>query len=193
MAGAPILFVKKKDGTLRLCVDYRGLNCITTKNQYPLPLLSKALDRLLGAKIYTKIDLRGAFNLIRVKDGDKWKMAFRTRYGHFEYMVMPFGLANAPNTFLLYINYMLRDYLDVFCIAHLDNIFIYSYCKADHVAYVNKIFKAILQHQLFGCLDKCKFLMKKMSFIGFIVTPKGITIKLGKMSCIVDWPEPKRH
>ena len=98
-AGAPILFVKKKDGSLRMCVDYRGLNKITKKNRYPLPLISGLLDQLGQAKIYTKIDLRGAYNLVRIKEGDEWKTAFRTRYGHFEYNVMPFGLTNAPAIF----------------------------------------------------------------------------------------------
>ena len=135
-AGAPILFVKKKDGSLRLCVDYRGLNRVTVKNRYLLPLISEALDRLVGAKVYTKLDIRSAYNLIRIKEGDEWKTAFRTRYGHFEYRVMPFGLANAPATFQGYINYILRDYLDVFCIAYLDDILIYSSDPAEHTRHV---------------------------------------------------------
>ena len=131
-AGAPILFVKKKDGTLRLCVDYRGLNRITTKNRYPLPLISEALDRLSGAKYFTKLDIRLAYNLIRIKKGDEWKTAFRTRYGHFKYYVMPFGLSNAPATFQAHINEVLRDYLDIFCIAYLDDILIYSDTLEEH-------------------------------------------------------------
>ena len=193
LAGALILFVKKKDGTLRLCVDYKSFNCIITKNQYPLPLLSEALDCLLGTKNYTKIDFQGAFNLIRIKDGDKWKMAFRMSYGHFEYMVMPFGQANALITFQLYINYVMCNYLNVFCITYFDSILIYSYCKADHVVYMSKVLKTILQHWLFGRLDKCEFHMKKVGFVRFIVTPGGITMEPGKKSCIINWPKPKRH
>jgi len=98
-AGAPILFVKKKDGSLRLCVDYRGLNKITKKNQYPLPLISSFLDRLCTGKIFTKLDLRGAYNLLKIRPNDEWKTAFRTRYSHFKYTVMPFGLTNAPAVF----------------------------------------------------------------------------------------------
>ena len=120
-------------------------------------------------------------------------MAFRTRYGYFEYMVMPFGLAHALATFQLYINYMLRDYLDLFCIAYLNNILIYSYYEADHVVHVNKVLEAILQHWLFGRLDKCKFHVKKVGFVGFIVTPGGVAIKPDKTLCITDWPKPKRH
>ena len=119
-AGAPILFVKKKDGSLRLCVDYRALNRITVKNRYPLPLISNLLDRLSTAHIFTKIDLRGAYNLLRIRPGDEWKTAFRTRYGHFEYLVMPFGLTNAPATFQHLMNDIFRDYLDDFIIVYLD-------------------------------------------------------------------------
>src|SRR6202022_2772400 len=111
-AGAPILFVPKKDGSLRLCVDYRGLNKITVKNRYPLPLISETLDRLQGAKRYTKLDLRNAYHRIRIRKGDEWKTAFRTRYGHYEYRVMPFGLANAPATSQNMMNDIFRDVID---------------------------------------------------------------------------------
>ena len=103
-AGAPILFVAKKGGGLRLCVDYRGLNAITVKNRHALPLIDETLDRLVGAVVYTKLDMKDAYHRIRIKAGDEWKTAFRTRYGHFEYLVMPFGLANAPATFQGYIS-----------------------------------------------------------------------------------------
>jgi len=125
-AGSPILFVKKKDGGLRLCVDYRALNAITVRDRYPIPLISEILDRLRRAKTFTKIDLRGAYNLIRVKEGDEWKTAFRTRYGLFEYCVMPFGLANAPSTFQSYIDKALQHLVDVTVIIYLDDILIYS-------------------------------------------------------------------
>ena len=106
---------------------------------------------------------------------------------------MPFGLANAPATFQLYINYMLRNSLNVFCIVYLDNILLYSYCKANHVAHVSKVLEAIVQHRLFGRLDKCEFHVKKVGFVKFIVTPEGIAMEPGKMSCIIDWPKPKQH
>lgn len=121
-AGAPVFFVPKKPERLRLCIDYCGLNKVIVKNQYPLPLISKALDRLVGAKIYTKIDLRNAYHKIRIKEGDEWKMAFRTRYRHFEYCVMLFSLANVLATFQAHVNNVLRDFLDVFYIVYLDNI-----------------------------------------------------------------------
>ena len=135
-AGAPILFVPKKDGTLRLCVDYRGLNAVTVKNRYPLPLITEILDRLVGAKFYTKLDLRDAYHRIRIRVGDEWKTAFRTRYGHFEYRVMPFGLTNAPATFQAYINTAMHGLLDEFCIVYLDDILIYSETEEEHRQHV---------------------------------------------------------
>jgi predicted aspartyl protease len=131
-AGTPILFIKKSDGSLCLCVDYRGLNKGTIKNQYPLPLLHETLLGLQKAKYFTKLDIRGAYNLVRMAEGEEWKTAFRTRYGLFEYLVMPFGLTNAPADFQHFINDILRPYLDVFVIAYLDDILIYSDNLNDH-------------------------------------------------------------
>jgi hypothetical protein len=125
-AGALILFVKKLDGSLRVCVDYRGLNEITFKNHYPLSHIDEMLDRLVGAKVFTKIDLQDTYHRIRIKKGDEWKTTFRTWYGHFEYLVMPFGLTNAPATFQLYIHETMRGLLDDFIIIYLDNILIFS-------------------------------------------------------------------
>ncbi len=121
-AGAPILFVKKKDDSLRLCVDYRGLNKITKKNWYPLPLISGLLDRLRIGKIFTKLNLRGAYNLLRIRPSDEWKTTFRTRYDHFEYTVMPLGLTNAPVVFQHLMNDIFREYMDEFVVVYLDDI-----------------------------------------------------------------------
>ena len=158
-AGAPILFVKKKDGSLRLCVDYRRLNLLTKKNWYPLPLIGEALDRLSGAKIYTKLDIWVAYNWVRMKEGDEWKTTFRTWYGHYEYCVMPFGLANAPATFQGFINYALQDLLDICCIAYLDDIFTYSDNDAEHVEHVRAVLKRLQEHGLYVKLEKCEFHM----------------------------------
>jgi len=130
-AAAPILFAKKKDGGLRLCVDYRALNKATVKNRYPLPLISEMLDRVREARISTKLDLRGAYNLIRIKEGDEYKKAFWTRYGQFEYWVMPFSLTNTPATFQSYINDCRRPYIDNFAVCYLDDILIYSTNEKD--------------------------------------------------------------
>ena len=123
--GAPVLFVKKKDGSLRLCVDYRGLNKITQKNHYPIPQIETLVDQLHSAKIYSKIDLRVGYNNMRIAEGDEWKTAFRTRYSAFEYLVMLFGLTNAPATFQRLMNNIFHDLVDVYMVVYLDNILIY--------------------------------------------------------------------
>ena len=135
-AGASILFVKKKDGTYRMCVDYRKLNALTKKDRYPLPLIEENLNRIRSAKYFTKIDLRSAYHLIRIKEGDEWKTAFRTRYGHFEYTVMPFGLTNAPAVFQRFMNHVFKDILDQYVIIYLDDILIYSETLEEHIQHV---------------------------------------------------------
>ncbi len=189
-AGAPVLFIKKGDDSLRLCVDYRGLNLITQKNRYPLPLISEALDRVVGAKIYTKLDIRAAYNRIRVRAGDEWKTAFRSRYGHYEYRVMPFGVVNGPATFQGYINSVLREYLDRLCIAYLDDILIYSVDPAQHTNDVRAVLKRLLKHGLFVKLEKCVFRVKEISFLGFLLTTEGVKMEPSRVSTIAEWPEP---
>ncbi|KAH0603716.1 uncharacterized protein H6S33_007375, partial [Morchella sextelata] len=157
-AGAPILFVKKSDGTLRLCVDYRGLNAITIKNRYPLPLLKETLAKLSRAQYYTKLDLRWGYNEIRIAEGDEWKTAFRTRYGHFEYTVMPFGLANAPATFQHWINDILRPYLDQFVTAYLVDILIYSETLSEHKEHIRKVLKVLDENHVHLKPEKCEFM-----------------------------------
>jgi hypothetical protein len=122
LAASPILFVKKKDGSLRLCVDYRALNAITEQNPYPLPLIEETLRQVAGARYFTRRDLRTAFNLIRIKADDEWKTAFRTRYELFEFLVMPFGLPNAPASCQQFVNDTLREDLDIFCAVYIDDI-----------------------------------------------------------------------
>src|SRR5438876_527140 len=151
--GSPVLFVKKPDGSLRLCVDYRALNRITIKNRYPLPLISELLDRFKGAKYFTRLDVREAFNRLRIALGDEYKTAFRTRYGHFEYLVIPFGLCNAPGSFQAYVNDVIREYLDKFAVAYLDDILIYSNTLEEHILQVRQVLKKLLEHGLFVKLD----------------------------------------
>jgi hypothetical protein len=133
----------KKDGSLQLCVDYRGLNKITKKNQYPLPLILGLLDRLRTGKIFTKLDLRGAYNLLRIRPGDEWKTAFRTRYGHFEYTVMPFGLTNASVVFQHLMNDIFREYMDEFVVVYLDDILIFSKDQENHDKHVRLVFATL--------------------------------------------------
>ena len=190
-AGAPVLFVQKGDGNLRLCVDYKGLNLITKKKCYPLPLISEALDRVVGAKIFTKLDIQAAYNRIQIREGDEWKTAFRSRYVHYEYQVIPFGVVNGPATFQGYINSVLREYLDLFCFAYLDDILIYSEDIKSHSNDVRKVLERVLKHGLFVKLEKCVFGVAKISFLGFILTTEGVKMDPTWVLTIKEWPLPK--
>ena len=189
-AGAPILFVKKKDGSLRLCVDYRGLNAITVKNRYPLPLISQLLDQLSKASVFTKIDLRGAYNLVRIKAGDEWKTAFRTRYGHFEYAVMPFGLTNAPAVFQHMMNDIFREYLDHFVVIYLDDLLIFSKNQEEHDIHVRKVLTKLREVGLYAKLEKCEFDKNSVEFLGYVVTPHGIKMDQTKVDTLLSWKTP---
>jgi hypothetical protein len=149
--------VPKSDNSLRLCVDYRALNKVTVKNRYPLFLINETLDRLIGAKIFTKLDFRDVYHRIRIKRGNEWKTAFRTRYGHWEYTVMSFGLTNAPATFQAYINKALKGFLDVTCVAYMNDIYIYSDSVEEHAEHVREIFTQLKKAGLYVKLSKYEF------------------------------------
>ena len=190
-AGAPILFVKKKDGSLRLCVDYRALNNITIKNRYPLPLIPETLDRLNGARCFTKLDLRGAYNLVRIKEGDEWKTAFRTRYGHFECVVMPFGLTNAPAAFQHFMNDIFRDLLDNTVLIYLDDILIFSDDHSSHEAHVRQVLERLIEHGLYCKAEKCEFAVDSTEFLGFVISRDGVSMAKDKVDAVLSWPDPK--
>jgi len=190
-AASPILFVKKKDGTLRLCVDYRQLNSITIKDRYALPLIRELQDRLQGAKFFTSLDLRGAYNLIRIKAGEEWKTAFRTRYGLFEYQVMPFGLTNAPASFQRMINEQLHEYLDVFVVAYLDDILIFSKTETEHIEHVRKVLSKLQKARLLLKPEKCEFHKEEVPFLGYIIGRNGLRMDPAKIEAVLGWPEPK--
>ena len=189
-AGAGIFFVTKKDQTLRPCIDYRELNKVTVKNRYPLPLIPELFQKLRFAVIFTKLDLRGAYNLIRIKDGHEWKTAFRTRYGHYEYLVMPFGLCNAPATFQHFVNDVFRDFLDIFVIVYLDDILIFSRSLEEHRGHVCKVLDRLRQHSLYAKAEKCEFEQQTIQFLGLVISPTGIEMDQKKVSAILDWPTP---
>jgi hypothetical protein len=190
-AGAPVLFVKKKDGSLRLCVDYRKLNDISIKNRCPLPLIDETLDQFQGAEIFTKLDAKGAYNLIRIAAGNEWKTAFRTRYGHYEYLVMPFGLTNAPATFQAYINDVLKKHLDHFVVVYLDDILIYSKNYSEHVEHVKLVMEDLRKAKIQLKLSKCTFHAKEVEFLGFIVNKDGVKMDDNKVKSIMEWKSPR--
>jgi hypothetical protein len=187
---SPVLFVKKPDGGLRLCVDYRALNAITVKDRYPLPLTTESLNNLKGMRYFTKVDIVSAFNNMRIKEGQEYLTAFRTRFGLFETLVMPFGLTGAPATFQRYINESLREYLDVFCTAYLDDVLIYSQTRAEHVNHVRLVLGKLRDAGLFGNLAKCEFMVHETKFLGIIVGRDGLRMDPAKVKTIVEWEKP---
>ncbi|EUC56544.1 Transposon Tf2-1 polyprotein, partial [Rhizoctonia solani AG-3 Rhs1AP] len=190
-AGTPVMFVKKSDGSLRLCVDYWKLNDITIKNCYPLPRQEELVEKLQGAKIYTKLDLRWGYNNVRIREGDEWKTAFRTKYGHFEYLVMPFGLTNAPATFQHFMNDLFRDLIDVSVIVYLDDILIYSKNKAEHKSHVREVLKRLRDANLYCKLSKCFFPVTTVGYLGLVISPQGISMETKKVEAIKNWPCPQ--
>ena len=162
---APVLFIKKKDSSLQLCVDYQGLNKISKKDHYPLPLISNLLNSPSQAKVYTKIDLWHAYHLVRIADGDEWKTAFQTQYGSYEWLVMPFGLTNAMATFQQFINSVFTDMLDVCMVVYLNNILIYSDNMEDHKKHVQEVLWQLHQHKLLAKPKKCEFRLSGIPWI----------------------------
>lgn len=189
--GAGFFFVGKKDGTLRPCIDYRGLNQITVKNKYPLPLLSSAFEPVVGATVFTKLDLRNAYHLLRIRQGDEWKTAFKTHIGQFEYLVMPFGLSNAPAFFQALVNDVLRDFLNVFVFVYLDDILIFSKDLSDHKRHVRSVLQRLLENKLFVKAEKCEFHGSSVTFLGFILEGGQIRPTEEKIKAVVDWPIPE--
>jgi Reverse transcriptase (RNA-dependent DNA polymerase)/RNase H-like domain found in reverse transcriptase len=189
-AAAPVLFAKKPGGGLRFCVDYRALNEITIKNRYPIPLIQETLNRLSKARYYTKLDIIAAFNRLRIAKGDEWLTAFRTRYGLFEYLVMPFGLANAPSTFQHYVNDTLHPYLDVFCTAYIDDILIFSDSLSEHRKHVRTILQAMRNAGLQLDVDKCEFHKTEVLYLGLLISTQGIRMDPAKIKTIIEWEIP---
>nr|KYP47695.1 Transposon Ty3-G Gag-Pol polyprotein [Cajanus cajan] len=155
--GVPVLLVKKKDGGSQLCVDYRQLNKLTIKNKYSLPRIDDLMDQLRGASVFSKIDLKSGYHQIRVKEGDIPKTIFRTRYGHYEYVVMPFGVTNAPAVFMDYMNRIFRPFLDKFVVVFIDDILIYSRTPEDHGEHLRLVLEILKAKQLYAKLSKCEF------------------------------------
>ncbi|KAL4016769.1 hypothetical protein IC575_024426 [Cucumis melo] len=168
--GAPVLFVKKKDGSMRLCIDYRELNKVTVKNRYPLPRIDDLFDQLQGATVFSKIDLRSGYHQLRIKDGDVPKTAFRSRYGHYEFIVMSFCLTNAPAVFMDLMNRVFREFLDTFVIVFIDDILIYSKTEAEHEEHLRIVLQTLRDNKLYAKFSKCEFWLKQVSFLGHVVS-----------------------
>ena len=189
--GAGILFVKKKDGSLRLCVDYRALNAVTVKNRLAIPLISETLDRLRRARIFSKLDLLGAYNLLRIKEGDEWKTGFRTRYGPFETLEMTFGLTNAPASFQGLLNDIFRDLLDVTVLVYLDDILVLSEDPSEHHEHVSEVLSRLQDNHLYCNPEKCEFDVTSTEYLGFVISPDGLSMAPQKVEAVREWPAPR--
>ncbi|GJU92840.1 putative reverse transcriptase domain-containing protein [Tanacetum coccineum] len=189
--GAPVLFVKKKDGSMRMCIDYRELNKLTIKNRYPLPRIDDLFDQLQGACCFSKIDLRSGYHQLRVREEDIPKTAFRTRYGHFEFTVMPFGLTNAPAIFMDLMNRVCKPYLDKFVIVFIDDILIYSKSEEEHEVHLKTILDLLQKEKLYAKFSKCEFWLQEVQFLGHVVNRDGIHVDPSKVESVKNWKTPE--
>ena len=186
-----MLFVRKKYGPLRLCIDYRQLNRVTIKNRYPLPRIDDLFDQLRGTRVFLKIDLRSGYYQLKIRSDDVPKMTFRTRYGHYEFLVMPFGLTNALAAFMGLMNKVFQDYLDRFVIVFNDDILVYSRTKEEHVRHFSLVLKKLREHRLYAKFSKCQFWLNQVAFLGHVVSTQGIRVDPQKIAAVESWEQPR--
>ncbi|KAI3770409.1 hypothetical protein L6452_01541 [Arctium lappa] len=189
--GAPVLFVKKKDGSMRMCIDYHELNKLTVKNKYPLPRIDDLFYQLQGASYFSKIDLRSGYHQLKVREEDVPKTAFRMRYGHYKFLVMPFGLTNAPAAFMDLMNRVCSLFLDKYVVVFIDDILIYSRSKEDHETHLRAILELLKREKLYAKFSKCEFWLKEVQFLGHVVSKDGIKVDPVKIEAIKGWEAPK--
>ncbi|GJZ81565.1 reverse transcriptase domain-containing protein [Tanacetum coccineum] len=189
--GAPVLFVKKKDGSFRMCIDYRELNKLTIKNRYPLPKIDDLFDQLQGSQYFSKIDLRSGYHQLRVHEDEIPKTMFITRYGHFEFIVMPFGLTNAPAVFMDLMNRVYRPYLDKFVIVFIDDILVYSKTREEHEMQLGLVFELLKKEKLYAKFSKCEFWLREVQFRGHVINGDGIHVDPSKIEAVKNWKAPR--
>src|SRR3954464_10032549 len=189
--GSPVLLVEKKDGSLRMVVDYRGLNEVTIKNKYPLPMINDRFDRLQAAKVFSKIDLRSGYHQLKIREEDIPKTAFITRYRLYEYTVMSFGLTNAPATFSRLMNSIFMEYLDKFVVIYLDDILIYSKNEEGHAEHLRLVLMKLREHRLYAKFSKCEFWLPEVIYLGHVISAKGIAVNPERVQAVLDWTPPE--
>ncbi|KAL4017118.1 hypothetical protein IC575_024792 [Cucumis melo] len=188
--GALVFFVKMKDGSMRLCTDYRELNKVTVKNRYPFPRIDDSFNQLQGATVFSKIDLRSGYHQVRIRDSDILKTTFRSRYGHYEFIVMSFGLTNASAVFMDLMNRVFKDFLDSFVIVFIDDILIYSKTEAEHEEHLHQVLETLRSNKLYDKFSKCEFWLKKVTFLGHVVSSEGVSVDPAKIEAVTNWPRP---
>jgi hypothetical protein len=182
--------VEKKDGTQRMCIDYRALNEVTIKNKYPLPKIEDLFDQLRGASVFSKIDLRSGYHQLRIRPSDISKTTFITKYGLYEFTVMSFGLTNAPAFFMNLINSVFMDYLDKFLVVFIDDILIYSQSEEEHADHLRMVLQRLREHQLYAKLSKCELWIDEVLFLGHIINKEGLVLDPKKVADILNWKTP---
>jgi len=189
--GAPVIFVDKKDGTRRMCVDYQSLNEVTIKNKYPLPRIDDLFDHLKGACVFSKIDFRSSYHQLKIRASDVPKTTFTTRYDLYEYTVMSFGLTNAPAYFMYLMNKLFMEFLDKFVVVFIDDILIFSKTKEEHAEHLRLVLQKLREHKLYAKRSKCEFWLKEVSFGGHMVSNGGIAVDPSKVQDVFNWnPRP---
>jgi hypothetical protein len=189
--GSPVLFVKKKDGSMRMCIDYRNLNAVTVKNKYPLPRIDDLLDQLKDAKFFSKIDLRSGYHQMKIRPDDIPKTAFVTRYGQYEFTVVSFGLTNAPAYFMNMMNKVFMDELDKFVVVFIDDILIYSSTAEEHEQHLRVVLEKLRQNQLYAKFSKCDFWLEEVAFLGHVLTVEGVAVDPAKIEAVKEWEQPR--
>jgi hypothetical protein len=184
------VLVQKKDETWRLCIDYKALNKIIVRNRYPIPRIVDPLDQLKGAKFFNKIDLKSGYHHVPIEPTDVWKTTFKSKEGLFEWLVMSFGLTNAPTIFMRLMDDVLRPFKKYFVVVYLDDILIFNRFWEEHMRHIQQVLSTLRQHKLYANLEKCSFGMTMVQYLGYIVDEHGVHVDLAKIQVIHDWPTP---